>query len=75
MYHGNANGRQGKELHMVKKKKGMEKQQLTRQEPATSRSVANPLAVRLMDAGQRPWLNCQLQRVGYRSGGRCLWSS
>ena len=73
MYHGDANEKQGKELHMVKKKKGMEKQQLTRPEPATSRSIANPLAAgRLMDAGQRPWLNCQ--RVGYRSGGCCFWS-
>ena len=44
MYHGNANERQGRELHMVKKEKGMEKQQLTGPEPATSRSIADPMA-------------------------------
>ena len=36
--------RQGSELHMVKKEEGKETQQLTGPEPATSRSIANPLA-------------------------------
>ena len=36
--------RQGSKLHMVKKEEGKKKQQLTGPEPATSRSIADPLA-------------------------------
>ena len=46
MYHGDTSERQCSELHMVKKEKGKEKQQLTRPEPATSTSIANPLAAK-----------------------------
>ena len=44
-YHCDYNKRQGSELHMVKKEEGKEKEQLTGPEPATSKSIANPLAV------------------------------
>ena len=44
MYHGDTNERQGNKLHMVKKEEGKEKQRLTGPEPATSRSIADPLA-------------------------------
>ena len=42
--HGNANERQDRDLevHMVKKEERMEKQQLTRPELVTSRSIADP---------------------------------
>ena len=46
-YLGNANERQVRELHMVGKEEGMEKQQLTGPEPVTSRSIADPLAAEL----------------------------
>ena len=39
------NERQARELHMVhKKEKGMKKRQLAGLEPATSRSIADPLS-------------------------------
>ena len=44
MCHGDTKQRQGSKLHMVKKEKGKEKQQLTGPEPATARSIADPLA-------------------------------
>ena len=44
VYYGDTNERQGSELYMVKKEEGKEKQQLTGPEPATSRSIADPLA-------------------------------
>ena len=47
-YHGNANERQVRELHMVRKEERMEKQQLTRPEPVTSRSIADLLAAAAM---------------------------
>ena len=65
----------------------MKKQQLTGPEPATSRSIANPLAAEprpppasidplrgkwINRCWWQPWLSCK--RVSYRSGGCWIWS-